>query len=63
MSNDPERKRTTTGPTCAVCGEPVAAAYKPFCSKRCADVDLHRGLSEAYRAPTDEWADPEDGER
>ena len=28
--------------------------YKPFCSKRCADIDLGRWLKESYRVPTDE---------
>jgi uncharacterized protein len=27
---------------------------RPFCSKRCADVDLNRWLSELYRVPSDE---------
>jgi len=44
---------------CAVCGRPAAAAYRPFCSKRCADVDLNRWLGERYRIPTEE---PPDGE-
>lgn len=33
---------------CAICDKAVSAAYKPFCSKRCADVDLHRWLSGGY---------------
>ena len=28
--------------------------YRPFCSKRCADIDLGRWLKEGYRVPTDE---------
>lgn len=45
---------TTANPTpgpCAICGRPAEAAYKPFCSKRCADVDLQRWLSGAYVIP------------
>ena len=34
--------------TCAICGKPRDKRYTPFCSKRCADVDLHRWLSGAY---------------
>jgi uncharacterized protein len=48
--------------TCPVCGAPVLPALRPFCSKRCADVDLHRWLTGAYRISglaTDE--DDEDG--
>ena len=33
---------------CAICGKPQDAKYRPFCSKRCADVDLNRWLSGAY---------------
>ena len=32
----------------AICGKPVSAHYRPFCSKRCADVDLNRWLTEGY---------------
>jgi hypothetical protein len=33
---------------CPICGKPAVADYSPFCSKRCADVDLQRWLSGAY---------------
>jgi endogenous inhibitor of DNA gyrase (YacG/DUF329 family) len=34
---------------CAVCGKPRPVdTYRPFCSKRCADVDLQRWLSNRY---------------
>ena len=46
---------------CPICGKPVAAAFKPFCSKRCADVDLHRWLSGSYAIPMTE--DEEEDER
>jgi endogenous inhibitor of DNA gyrase (YacG/DUF329 family) len=36
---------------CAVCAKPQAEAFRPFCSRRCADVDLHRWLSGAYALP------------
>ncbi|NPD16220.1 DNA gyrase inhibitor YacG [Xinfangfangia sp. D13-10-4-6] len=35
--------------TCPVCGKPTEAASRPFCSKRCADVDLARWLGGSYR--------------
>ena len=39
-------------PKCPVCEKnPPEAAYKPFCSKRCADVDLSRWLKGAYAIP------------
>ncbi len=45
-----------TAPACPLCGKPPAAAYRPFCSRRCADVDLHRWLAGRYAiaATTDE---------
>jgi endogenous inhibitor of DNA gyrase (YacG/DUF329 family) len=51
---------------CPICGRPTEPAHKPFCSRRCADVDLHRWLSGVYRVPTEERptdadaADPEE---
>jgi len=33
---------------------------KPFCRKRCADIDLGRWLKEGYRVPTDEAPGEED---
>lgn len=47
----------TNAKDCPICGKPAEAKFTPFCSARCADVDLHRWLSESYRAPTVE--DPE----
>lgn len=44
--------------SCPICRRPSAAAYLPFCSKRCADVDLQRWLSGAYvipAEPEEEW--------
>ena len=38
---------------------PSTADYRPFCSKRCANIDLGRWLKEGYRVPTDEGP-PED---
>ncbi len=36
---------------CPECGKPSVRAYHPFCSKRCADVDLNRWLKGAYAIP------------
>lgn len=38
-------------PRCAICGRPPEPAYRPFCSKRCADVDLQRWLTGGYVIP------------
>jgi hypothetical protein len=51
-------------PVCSICGKPVDPAYKPFCSKRCANVDLHRWLNGSYaiagESVEDEPAPPPD---
>ncbi len=49
---------------CAICGRPVVAEFRPFCSRRCADADLGRWLTGEYRipGPAQEEADPEGDE-
>jgi len=47
--------------TCPICGKPAATETTPFCSRRCADVDLHRWLSGGYAIPAVE-TDDEDGD-
>lgn len=39
---------------CPICRKPSDEATAPFCSKRCADVDLHRWLGGRYVVPDDE---------
>jgi hypothetical protein len=48
--------------TCPICGAPTEAQYRPFCSKRCADVDLSRWLRGAYAISGEADGDDEDGE-
>jgi len=48
--------------TCPICARPVEPKYKPFCSRRCADVDLARWLTGSYVLPgqaVDDDADPD----
>ncbi|MEZ5961349.1 MAG: DNA gyrase inhibitor YacG [Hyphomonadaceae bacterium] len=45
---------------CAICGKEQDPKYRPFCSKRCADVDLNRWLSGGYAIPAAEEDDPDD---
>ncbi len=42
---------THTAPKCPICGKPRVRDYRPFCSKRCADVDLGRWLKGNYAIP------------
>ncbi|MBV9051841.1 MAG: DNA gyrase inhibitor YacG, partial [Hyphomicrobiales bacterium] len=36
---------------CPICGKPSVAPFTPFCSKRCADIDLGRWLKGVYSIP------------
>lgn len=52
----------TRGRRCPICGKPPVHEYRPFCSQRCADLDLGRWLTGEYRIAGDEEADlDEDG--
>lgn len=60
MTGDDGRAKTA-GRRCPICGEPTDPAFRPFCSRRCADVDLHRWLSGRYGIPVVEDDDlPDD---
>jgi len=51
------------GGGCPICGRPRDAKLRPFCSKRCADIDLGRWLKGEYSipgAPVDEGEEPSD---
>jgi hypothetical protein len=39
---------------CPICGKLTVTQFHPFCSKRCADVDLNRWLSGVYAVPAAE---------
>ncbi|RKF14786.1 DNA gyrase inhibitor YacG [Roseovarius spongiae] len=45
--------------TCPICKRPTVARFRPFCSGRCADVDLGKWLGGEYAVPS---RDPEDME-
>ncbi len=45
--------------SCPICQKPATERYRPFCSRRCADVDLGRWLNGSYAVASD---DPEDAE-
>jgi uncharacterized protein len=50
---------------CPICGKPANRRHQPFCSARCADIDLGRWLKGNYRVETEEAPpdapDPDDG--
>ncbi len=43
--------------SCPICASESDAKYRPFCSKRCADLDLAKWLTGSYAIPSD---DPQD---
>ncbi|MEQ9487455.1 MAG: DNA gyrase inhibitor YacG [Alphaproteobacteria bacterium] len=54
MTNTPKKK-------CAICGKPQVEKYRPFCSSRCASIDLNRWLGGQYAIPAveepDDWSE------
>ncbi|MEM9581036.1 MAG: DNA gyrase inhibitor YacG [Pseudomonadota bacterium] len=44
---------------CPICARATVDRYRPFCSRRCADVDLAKWLGGSYALPS---ASPEDAE-
>jgi uncharacterized protein len=47
---------------CPICGKPPTPQNRPFCSARCARIDLGRWLKGNYRIPTEEAPDEGDDE-
>ncbi|WP_069301257.1 DNA gyrase inhibitor YacG [Neptunicoccus sediminis] len=45
---------------CPICDKETDPKYRPFCSKRCADVDLAKWLNGSYAIPGGN-TDEEDG--
>lgn len=43
--------------SCPICAKDTDARYRPFCSRRCADLDLAKWLGGDYRVPS---ADPDE---
>ena len=43
---------------CPICRRPASPDYAPFCSRRCADVDLQRWFAGVYAVPAEEDEEP-----
>lgn len=43
--------------SCPICKKPPEKAFRPFCSRRCADLDLGRWMMGSYAIPSDEPLD------
>ena len=49
---DPTAIRVTAA-KCVRCGSPVQARFRPFCSQRCAEIDLGQWATGGYRIATE----------
>jgi endogenous inhibitor of DNA gyrase (YacG/DUF329 family) len=51
---------------CPICSKPAVERFRPFCSRRCSDIDLNRWLTGVYAVPgkpeEDEDGAPRDAE-
>ena len=48
---------------CPICGKPAEPRFRPFCSSRCADIDLGRWFTERYRIPAGPADEEDEGPR
>jgi endogenous inhibitor of DNA gyrase (YacG/DUF329 family) len=58
----PARSKAGRDLRCPICGLPAAHDYRPYCSQRCADVDLGRWLGGRYAIPVTEDSDEDGGD-
>ncbi len=60
--SQPSSKASANQPlegVCPICKKLAVAQFRPFCSRRCADLDLGRWLKGSYAIPTIEQDDIE----
>ena len=59
MSDEPESGKVIPLRVgkCPICAKPAVLKYRPFCSKRCAYIDLGKWFNEDYRIPAEEDAE------
>ncbi|WP_332694804.1 DNA gyrase inhibitor YacG [Bosea sp. (in: a-proteobacteria)] len=48
---EPAKPAAPAGKPCPICRKPAVQRFKPFCSARCADIDLGRWLKGSYVIP------------
>lgn len=46
--------------SCPICDKDAEKKYRPFCSKRCADIDLGKWMTGAYAVPSQSEDDAEE---
>jgi uncharacterized protein len=57
-SSNPMKPSPVGSRRCPICGKPAAARHQPFCSARCANIDLGRWFKGSYAVETEDA--PED---
>jgi endogenous inhibitor of DNA gyrase (YacG/DUF329 family) len=62
MPPDSSAPRLPGARRCPICGKPPSPRHRPFCSARCADIDLGRWLKGVYRIPGEQAPREEEGE-
>ncbi|GFE65528.1 DNA gyrase inhibitor YacG [Litoreibacter roseus] len=45
--------------SCPICSKDPVEKYRPFCSRRCADIDLGKWMTDKYAVPSQ---DPDETE-
>ena len=53
----PDQPIVSAGRKCPICGKAVQFRFRPFCSRRCAEIDLGRWFSGTYAIPAVESED------
>ncbi|MDG1208343.1 MAG: DNA gyrase inhibitor YacG [Paracoccaceae bacterium] len=48
---------------CPICKKTTVETYRPFCSKRCADIDLGKWMTGGYALPSEDIPDEEELDR
>jgi hypothetical protein len=56
------KKPTISRPACPQCGKPAEHSFRPFCSKRCQQLDLGKWFNESYAIPGEETIPANDEE-
>ncbi|MEM1160150.1 MAG: DNA gyrase inhibitor YacG [Pseudomonadota bacterium] len=63
MAEDPNTQSIgTSRAKCPICRDATVTRWRPFCSKRCADIDLGRWMTGQYAVPIEEEEPAEFGE-
>ncbi len=57
--NEKPAEKIPTG-ACPICGKQAAARHRPFCSHRCALIDLGRWLGGNYHVPAGEGTEEDE---